>query len=258
MTSADPIVELVGLHKRFGGVHALRGASLQLCSGTVTALVGDNGAGKSTLVKTMTGVVKPDSGEIRVRGDVVSFRGPTDAATAGIAAVYQDLALCPNLDATSNLFLGHERVKRRHRGPWAIIDRARSESEARRHLADLHISIPDFSVPVETLSGGQKQSVAIARSLVNDPVVVILDEPTAALSVTATEEVLRLVRKLRDTGHAVLVVSHNLSDVFSVADEITVLRLGSVAGVFRAADATRQEILAAMVGSTDRGLVRNG
>jgi D-xylose transport system ATP-binding protein len=248
MSDSEPIIRLDGLTKSYGGVHALRSAGLELRAGRVTALVGDNGAGKSTLVKSMTGVVKPDSGTIHVNGEQVTFRSPRDAADAGIAAVYQDLAMCPNLDVTSNLFLGRERTTGRRRHILSFIDRVSSEREARRQMSNLHIKIQDFRVPVESLSGGQRQSVAIARALVNDPIAIILDEPTAALSVGATQEVLQLVRNLRDAGQAVLIISHSLTDVFAVADDITVLRLGANAGVFETSKTTPQEILAAMTG----------
>lgn len=243
---------VTGLWKSFGAVDALRGVSLELYAGKVTALVGDNGAGKSTLVKVLTGAHRASAGEIRIDGRPVEISHPSHATDLGVAAVYQDLALCGNLDVTENVFLGRE-VRRSGLGwlRWfAPVDRVAARLHASELLESLRVNLPDPRAKVDNLSGGQRQSVAIVRALLGSPRVVILDEPTAALSVAQTTEVLALVRRLRDHGHAVLIISHNLADVFSVADVIAVLRLGRNAGVFDVSSGVRQEaVVAAMTGA---------
>ena len=230
------------ISKRYGAVQALDGVSLDLSPGEVVALVGDNGAGKSTLVKVLSGVVTPDHGVIKQDGDPVRVHAPQDARQLGIATVHQDLGLCENLDVVANLFLGDERRR------WSILRPIRMERTARDLLTSLDVRIRDIRVPVAMLSGGQRQSVAIARALVGDPRVVILDEPTAALGVEQTAQVLDLIRRLRDRGLAVLVISHNLADVRAVSDRIVVLRLGRNAGEFRTADSTPEAVVAAITG----------
>jgi D-xylose transport system ATP-binding protein len=243
-----PLLELRAIEKRFGGVSALAGVDLEVRAGEVVGLVGDNGAGKSTLVKSITGVVLADAGEIAFEGRRVRIHSPQDAAALGIAAVYQDLALCDNLDVVANLFLGREQ---RRGGPRGPLDSITMEQRARSLLDSLAVGgLDDVRREVGTMSGGQRQSVAITRALLGDARLVILDEPTAALGVVQTEQVLALVRRLRDRGLAVVLVSHNLADVFSVADRIAVIRLGQNAGTFPAEAERRQEVVAAITGAT--------
>ncbi|MBB5076886.1 ATP-binding cassette domain-containing protein [Nonomuraea endophytica] len=234
------MISASGITKRYGAVQALDGASLDLRPGEVVALMGDNGAGKSTLVKAISGVVIPDAGTIAVDGAPVRIGGPRDAQALGIATVYQDLALCENLDVVGNLFLGAEDRFLRH---------IRMERATRDLLGQLDVRIRDIRVPVAMLSGGQRQSVAIARALLGSPRLVILDEPTAALGVEQTAQVLALIGRLRERGLAVLVVSHNLADVRAVSDRVAVLRLGRNAGVFGTATAAQEEIVAAITGA---------
>ena len=232
------------ISKKYRAVQALEGVSLDLPPGEVVALVGDNGAGKSTLVKVLSGVVTPDDGVIEQDGQPVRLGTPHDAQRLGISTVHQDLALCENLDVVANLFLGDERRR------WSVLRHIRMERSARDLLGSLDVRIRDIRVPVAMLSGGQRQSVAIARALVGEPRVVILDEPTAALGVEQTAQVLDLIRRLRDRGLAVLVISHNLADVRAVSDRIVVLRLGRNAGDFRTTDSTPEAVVAAITGST--------
>ena len=232
------------ISKRYRAVQALDGVSLDLPPGEVVALVGDNGAGKSTLVKVISGVTTPDDGTLTQDGEPIRIATPHEAQRRGIATVHQDLALCENLDVVANLFLGDERRR------WSLLSHIRMERTARDLLASLEVRIRDIRVPVAMLSGGQRQSVAIARALVGEPRVVILDEPTAALGVEQTAQVLDLIRRLRDRGLAVLVISHNLADVRAVSDRIAVLRLGRNAGDFRTAESTPAAVVAAITGST--------
>ncbi|NUR89143.1 MAG: sugar ABC transporter ATP-binding protein [Nonomuraea sp.] len=230
--------------KRYGAVQALSGASLDLRAGEVVALVGDNGAGKSTLVKTIAGVITPDGGSIEVDGREVRIGTPHDAQALGISTVYQDLALCENLDVVANLFLGTERNR------WSLLRHIPMERATRELLDQLDVRIRDIRVPVAMLSGGQRQSVAIARALIGEPKVVILDEPTAALGVEQTAQVLALIRRLRERGLAVLVISHNLADVRAVSDRVVVLRLGRNQGEFDTATASQEDIVAAITGAS--------
>jgi D-xylose transport system ATP-binding protein len=211
--------------------------------------VGDNGAGKSTLVKTIAGIYTPDEGRYYFDGREVSIKSPQDAAALGIATVYQDLALCDNLDVVANLFLGRELISN---GPGALarqLDEIRMEHRTRDLLRHLAVTIPSLRSEVGTLSGGQRQQVAVARSLLGEPKVVLLDEPTAALGVAQTAQVLNLIKRLRDQGLGVVVISHNLGDVFEVADRIVVLRLGCLAGDFDTASTDQAEVVAAMTGA---------
>ncbi|MFW6774126.1 ATP-binding cassette domain-containing protein [Nocardioides sp. CPCC 205120] len=235
-----------GVGKRFGAVQALADIDFRVGAGEVVALVGDNGAGKSTLVKIISGVYQPDGGEIEVDGRRVSISGPRAAQGLGIATVFQDLALCDNLDVVANLFLGRER-----RQGGIVLDEVGMEQEAWRLLRRLSAKIPSVRIPIASLSGGQRQTVAIARSLVGDPGIVLLDEPTAALGVAQTAEVLALVRRLRETGLGVILVSHNMSDVLAVADRIEVLRLGRNAASFDARDVSVEQLVAAITGASD-------
>jgi D-xylose transport system ATP-binding protein len=238
------VLQAQDISKRYGAVQALQGVRLDLPAGEVTALVGDNGAGKSTLIKVIAGVVPADGGTISFDGTGVRIGKPHDAQALGIATVYQDLALCENLDVVGNLFLGVER----HRF-GGVLRHIAMEKVAKELLTSLDVRIPDIRKPVATLSGGQRQSVAIARALLGEPKVVILDEPTAALGVEQTAQVLALIRRLRDRGLAVLLISHNLADVREVSDRITVLRLGRNAGDFRTAEADQDTIVAAITGA---------
>lgn len=244
--TSDPVLSLFGVWKRFGAVQALADASLEVYSGEVLALVGDNGAGKSTMIKVIAGVNPADSGQIVWEGRPVTIARPYDATALGIATVYQDLALADNIDVVGNLFLGQEVVRR------GVLDEIRMEQQARTLLATLAVQIPNVRVPVAALSGGQRQSVAIARSLLGEPKVVMLDEPTAALGVAQTAQVLDLIERLRDRGLGVILISHNLADVKAVADRVMVLRLGRNAGEFDMATATQEQIVRAITGASDR------
>jgi D-xylose transport system ATP-binding protein len=244
-----PLLELRGIEKRYGAVRALAGVDFDVRAGEVVALAGDNGAGKSTLVKVITGVGPADAGEIAFEGRPVRIGTPHDAATLGVAAVYQDLALCDNLDVVANLFLGREA---RRGGPRGPLDGIAMEQRAGELLASLSIgNLDDVRREVGTMSGGQRQSVAITRALLSDARLVVLDEPTAALGVVQTEQVLALVRRLRDRGLGVVLVSHNLADVFAVADRVAVLRLGRNAGLFPADPERRGEVVAAITGASE-------
>ena len=245
------ILDVDEIFKSFGSVQALRGASLQLQRGAVTALVGDNGAGKSTLVKVMSGVSTADSGTVRVDGREVEFRNPSAARDAGIHTVFQDLALVGSMSVRENMFLGTEVHRRAGRWTLPFLDSDRMGEETRAALANLGITtLSNVETRIENLSGGQRQTVAIARAVRESATVVILDEPTAALGVTQAAEVLGLIRRLRNSGTAVLVVSHNLREVFDVADWIVVLRLGIVAATFDAAATTEEQVVSAIVGAT--------
>lgn len=245
----EPLFALRGVKKRFGAVQALRGLDFEVRAGEVLALVGDNGAGKSTLVKTIAGIYQPDEGEYFFEGESVSVTGPHDATSLGIATVYQDLALCDNLDVVSNLFLGHEKISSGAGRITRTLDETAMEHRSHELLDQLAVSIPNVRLEVGTLSGGQRQQVAVARSLLGEPKMVMLDEPTAALGVAQTAQVLQLIKRLRERGLAVVVISHNMADVFEVADRIYVLRLGAESGTYDAAATDRDEIVAAITGS---------
>ncbi len=246
-----PVLALEKVTKSFGPVQALQDVDFEVRPAEVVALVGDNGAGKSTLVKAIAGIHGIDSGRILFGGEPVRVSTPTAAVNLGIATVYQDLALCDNLDVVENLFLGREE---RSGGLATItrqLDETSMERQAHELLDDLAVTITDVRSEVGTMSGGQRQQVAIARSLLGDPKVVLLDEPTAALGVRQTAQVLALIKRLRENGHGVVVVSHNLADVFEVADRIFVLRLGRKAGDFDARETTNEEIVGAITGASD-------
>jgi len=244
-----PLLAISGLQKRYGGVTALRDVNLDLYSGEVVALVGDNGAGKSTLIKTIAGVVRPDEGEIRFEGRPVAIDTPHAAAALGIATVYQDLALCENLDVVANLFLGSEIASSPFPGVLRRLREPEMERRASDALGSLGVEVPTLRRPVAGLSGGQRQAIAVARALLWGAKLIVLDEPTAALGVKQTEQVLALTRRLAERGKAVLLVSHSLPDVFAVADRICVLRLGANAGRFERRDVEPSQVVAAMTGS---------
>ncbi|GAA3758158.1 D-xylose transport system ATP-binding protein [Spinactinospora alkalitolerans] len=247
---SEPVLELSGISKRFGAVQALSEVDLRVHPGEVVALLGDNGAGKSTLVKVIAGVNPADTGEIRWEGRPVGIGKPSDAQNLGIATIYQDLALCDNLDIVANLFIGNERTTA------GILDELEMERRAQELLDSLSVRIPSLRVPVASLSGGQRQIIAIARSLLGDPKVVMLDEPTAALGVAQTAQVLDLIERLRDKGLGVILISHNMADVRAVADRAAVLRLGRNAGDFHVEDTSYEEIVAAITGAADNPVAR--
>ncbi|MBB5076782.1 ATP-binding cassette domain-containing protein [Nonomuraea endophytica] len=244
-----PILSLRGITKTFGAVAALTDVDLDVRAGQVVAVVGDNGAGKSTLVKVLSGVHPQDGGTITFDGGQTTIPTPAAAQRLGIATVFQDLALCENLNVIENLFLGQE-IR-----PFRLDDVA---METRSHdlLKQLSAKIPNLRAPVAGLSGGQRQTVAIARSLLGEPKVIILDEPTAALGVAQTAEVLNLVERLRENDLGVIMISHNMADVKAVADKVAVLRLGRNNGVFDAAEVSAEEIVAAITGASDNVVSR--
>ncbi|NVO24415.1 ATP-binding cassette domain-containing protein [Donghicola mangrovi] len=246
MNKGDLILKLRGVSKQFGAVTALQDIELDVHAGEVVALVGDNGAGKSTLIKVLAGVHQPTAGTIEWCGQPVSLDSPGTALELGIATVFQDLALCENLDVVSNLFLGHEI------DPWAL-DEVQMEVRAWTLLQELAARIPSVREPIASLSGGQRQTVAIARSLLLDPKIIMLDEPTAALGVAQTAEVLNLIERVRDRGHGVILISHNMEDVRAVADRIVVLRLGQNNGVFTN-ETSHQELVAAITGAAENSV----
>ncbi len=247
---AVPVVELTGIKKSFGPVEVLKGVDLTAFAGEVTALVGDNGAGKSTLIKGLAGVQPYDEGSIRFGGEEVEIRDPRAASAMGIEVVYQDLALCENLDIVQNMFLGHESLK------GGTLHEADMELQATKAMQSLSVrTVQSVRQKVSSLSGGQRQTVAIARSILREAKLVILDEPTAALGVAQTEQVLNLVRRLADHGVAVIMISHNLSDVFKVTDHIAVLYLGRMVAKLETAKTDNAEVVAYITGTkTQEGL----
>lgn len=246
----DRVLTMRGIGKHFGAVKALTDVDFWVNEGEVVALVGDNGAGKSTLVKVLAGVHAPDAGTIEFDGTEVDIPSPADAQELGIATVFQDLALCDNLDVVANLWLGRE--LRDGLG----LDEVDMEQRTWTLLRELSAKIPSVRIPVASLSGGQRQTVAIARSLIGDPRVVILDEPTAALGVAQTAEVLNLIERLRERGHGVILISHNMADVMAVADRVVVLRLGRNNGVYNVAEVTSETLIAAITGAADNVTAR--
>jgi D-xylose transport system ATP-binding protein len=248
--SAAPVLALSGISKRFGAVQALTDIDLEIHAGEVVALVGDNGAGKSTLVKVIAGVGPADEGVIEWDGKTVQINRPHDARALGVATVYQDLSLADNIDVVGNLYLGRELRK------FGVLNEVEMERRSRELLSTLSIRIPSVRIPIASLSGGQRQTVAIARSLLGEPKVVILDEPTAALGVERTAQVLDLVERLRERGLAVILISHNMADVKAVADKVAVLRLGRNNGVFDVKTTSQEEIISAITGATDNAVTR--
>jgi len=244
MPRGEPRLRLKGVGKSFGAVRALDGVDFEVYDGEVVGLVGDNGAGKSTLIKTISGVGPADEGEFYVEGQPVRINSPQVATRLGIQTVYQDLALCDNLDVVANLFLGREEL-----APL----RGLKENEMEKHgldvLKTLDVKLPSARAIVSTLSGGQRQSIAVAKSILRNAQIVLLDEPTAALGVAQTRQVLQLIRRLREQGLAVVVISHNLADVFEVVDRVIVLRLGKRVGTFVVKDTTPEQVVAAITGA---------
>ncbi|MEJ7744481.1 MAG: ATP-binding cassette domain-containing protein [Nocardioidaceae bacterium] len=254
MTSApdrprDEVLNLRGISKSFGSVNALTEVDLDVAAGEVVAVVGDNGAGKSTLVKVLAGVHRADAGEIRINSEPVEITEPRVAISLGVATVFQDLALCENLDVVENLFLGREMSPAR-------LNEVEMEVRSWGLLRELSARIPTVRIPVASLSGGQRQTVAIARSLLGDPTLIVLDEPTAALGVAQTAEVLSLIERLRERKLAVIMVSHNMEDVRAVADRVVVLRLGKNNGVFDIDSVSSEDIVAAITGASDNVVSR--
>jgi D-xylose transport system ATP-binding protein len=249
MTATGPLLSLRGVKKRFGAVQALGGIDFDLSAGEVVGLVGDNGAGKSTLVKTIAGIYSPDEGEFSFEGRPVNIHGPQDATGLGIATVYQDLALCDNLDVVANLFLGQEVVGKGLGQVSRTLDEAAMEHQSHELLKNFAVTIPSVRSEVGTLSGGQRQQVAVARSLLGEPRLVLLDEPTAALGVAQTAQVLELIKRLKERGLGVIVISHNLADVFEVCDRVYVMRLGREAGNFPIGSTSNEKIVAAITGA---------
>ena len=255
MSEQRPILEARGLVKRYGHVVALDGADFELYPNEVLAIIGDNGAGKSTLIKALSGALQPDEGEIRLDGDRVRFRSPTDARQAGIETVYQDLAVAPSLDIASNIFLGREA---RHRGPLGfvlrLLDKRRMRREAASHFSELQIGVQSITQPVENLSGGQRQGVAVARAAKWARRLAIMDEPTAALGVKETRQVLDLIQRVRERGLPVIMISHDMPHVFELADRILIMRLGKRVAVVTPQTHTMPEAVAIMTGATQSEL----
>jgi len=244
-----PVLSTRGINKHFGPVHALKNVDFDVFPREVVALIGDNGAGKSTLINTITGVLSPESGEIIFDGAPVRFSSPHEARASGIETVYQDLAVAPHLDAVANIFLGRELVTGGLTGRIGFLDNDKMRSETESQLAKLRVRVPDLERRLVTLSGGQRQGVAVARAVMWASKIVIMDEPTAALGVAQTAMVLDLVRQVRDTGIPVVFISHNMPNVFQVADRIVVLRLGEVITELDPQTATIDDAVAAMTGS---------
>src|SRR5918996_3267 len=255
--SNGEVLALEGISKSYGPVQALEGVDFRVRAGEVVALVGDNGAGKSTLVKVISGIHHADSGRVLFEGHPVAIAKPNDAVALGIATVHQDLALCDNLDVVANLFLGREETDDGAGLVLRSLDETDMERQTHELLGSLAVTITDVRAEVGTMSGGQRQQVAISRALLGEPKIMILDEPTAALGVRQTAQVLDLIKRLRDQGQGVVVVSHNLANVFAVADRIFVLRLGEPAGDFDSAEASEETVVAAITGA-DTVVPRNG
>jgi simple sugar transport system ATP-binding protein len=249
---SPPLLSAEGVVKRFGPLYALRSAGFAAYRGEVVALIGDNGAGKSTLVKVLSGALRPDSGTITLDGERLDLHSPLDAQRRGIETVYQDLALAFDLDAAANLHLGRE-VLRRDPLRWlGVLDKVSMRNRAVDAFRDLGISLPDVTVPVRSLSGGQRQCVAVARAVAWATKVVFMDEPTAALGVVQRRQVLDVIRRVRDRGVAVVLISHNMPEVLAVADRVEVLRLGRRVARYRAADTSVEELVLAMTGGVDQ------
>jgi D-xylose transport system ATP-binding protein len=254
----SPILEMRGVSKRFGAVQALSDVNFEVYLGEVLGLVGDNGAGKSTLVKIISGVYRADAGQYLFEGQEVHVTNPRDATDLGIETVYQDLALCDNLDVVANLYLGREQTTTLIPGVVQPISELTMEQKAVQLLAELHVRLPSARRQIAMLSGGQRQSVAVARAVMWNSKVVLLDEPTAALGVEQTAQVKDLIRRLRERGLGVVVISHNLADIFDVSDRIVVLRLGRRVATFDTHATNQQAVVAAITGAVFGALDSNG
>jgi simple sugar transport system ATP-binding protein len=246
-----PILQLAGIVKRYGTVRALQDAALTVRRNEVVALVGDNGAGKSTMIKVISGVIQPDAGQITVDGSPVTFGSPLEPRRHGIETVYQDLALAPDLDPAANLFLGREVLRGGLLGRLGVLDKPRMRARADEAFTRLGVGLQDTRSQVGTMSGGQRQGIAVARAVLWASRLVLMDEPTAALGVVQTGRVRALIESVREQGVSVLLVSHNLPFVFEVADRIEVLRLGRRVAVFSRAEATAERVLGAMTGALE-------
>lgn len=247
------VLEAKAITKSFGFVRSLDGVDLTINPGQVLALIGDNGAGKSTLANVLSGVLAPDSGEIRIDGQPVTLASPIVAREFGIETVYQDLALALDLNAVQNLFLGREIVAPGLLGRLGVLDRAKMRSEAVRCFSDLGVRIPDATGAVANYSGGQRQGVAVARAVLWARRIVFMDEPTAALGVAQTRNVLDLIRRIRDTGVGIVLISHSMPDVLAVADRISVLRLGKLVRTYERDEVNADQLVAAMTGAVGHG-----
>ena len=246
---AEPLLEARGIVKSFGRVRALRGASFTVNAGEVVALIGDNGAGKSTLIKTLSGVLHPDDGEIRFEGDQVTISNPVAARELGIETVYQDLALAPDLESSANLVLGRETTRGGLLGKLGFLDKSAMRRKTQEAFTQLGVGVQDPTAAVATLSGGQRQGVAVARAVTWAGKVVFMDEPTAALGVVQTRNVLDLIRRVRETGLSVVLISHNMPEVMEVSDRVEVLRLGERVARFKTADVSMEDLVGAMTGA---------
>lgn len=244
--ASNPLVQMVGISKHFGGLQALRDVNFEVRRGEVLGLVGDNGAGKSTLMKILTGAYHPDEGSIHFNGTPVQLQRPQDSRHLGIEMIYQNLALCPNRNVTANIFLGRERAKLSLFGFLKVLDWPGMKKQAVQILDSLHITVKSIDVPVEKLSGGQQQAVAIGRAVSFEPQLVIMDEPTASLALKEVESVLELIRNLKKRGISVIIISHRLQDVFSVADRIGVLRAGELVEIYDIQYVSPDEVVRAM------------
>ena len=256
-TTRTPALQLKNISKSFGAVKALSSVDFEVYDGEVVGLVGDNGAGKSTLVKTISGVNIPDSGEILVNGHPVHIASPSDATHLGIETVYQDLALCDNLDVVNNLYLGREAVSASI-GPFSPLNELEMERRTVEVLRQLDVKLPSVRSVVASLSGGQRQSIAVAKTILRNARVVLLDEPTAALGVAQTRQVLNLIKRLREQGLAVVVISHNLADVFEVVDRVVVMRLGRRIATFDIHSTTPEQVVGAITGAEFGDVPENG
>ncbi|MFC0543929.1 ATP-binding cassette domain-containing protein [Kutzneria chonburiensis] len=246
---SEPLLEARSLVKHYGSVEALRGASFQVAAGEVVSLIGDNGAGKSTFIKCLSGAEQPDSGEILFEGKQIHLDSPTAARSLGIETVYQDLAVAPDLDPAANLYLGREIKRKGLLGALGMLDKKEMRRKASEEFSRLGVTLQSVDVPIAALSGGQRQSVAVARSVVWASKVVFMDEPTAALGVVQRERVLDVIRKVRDQGIGVVLISHNMPEVLSVSDRVEVLRLGTRVARFKASEATLEDLVGAMTGA---------
>jgi simple sugar transport system ATP-binding protein len=251
-TASTLLLSARGIRKAFGNVEALRGADFSVGRGEVVALIGDNGAGKSTLVKILSGVLTSDAGEVIIDGQRVDYRTPLAAREQGVETVYQDLALADDLSATANLFLGRELLRRGLSGRLGFLDSRVMRARAREAFVSLGVMIPSIDAPVGSLSGGQRQGVAVSRAVMWASKVIFMDEPTAALGVRQTHGVLDLIRRVRDAGLSVVLISHNMPEVLEVADRAEVLRLGRRVATFDCANATVEDLVGAMTGALDQ------